>query len=79
MSKDEAILHYKATMAIFKKWHADGIITDDELGQINLAIAEKYSLSFRSIYLEKDLLCREKRVIYSDAKGGHYGQKNNET
>jgi hypothetical protein len=41
-------------------------------------LAQKYGLSSCSIFLENDLLCKENRVIYGSAKGGHYGQKDNE-
>lgn len=50
MSKQEALLHYKAAMAIFRKWHGDSIITREELTAIDTIIAEKYGLSSCSIY-----------------------------
>ena len=78
MSKDEAILRYKSAMAVFKNWHANGIISDDDLQSIDTILAQKYGLSSCSIFLENDLLCKENRVIYGSAKGGHYGQKDNE-
>jgi len=78
MSKDEAILRYKSAMAVFKNWHADGVISDDDLLEIDTMLAQKYGLSSCSIFLENDLLCKENRVIYGSAKGGHYGQKDNE-
>jgi len=52
MSKDEAVLRYKASMAVFKKWLSDGIISDAELLAIGAMLAEKYGLSSRSIFLE---------------------------
>ena len=79
MSKDDAILSYKASMAIFKSWHLNGAITADDLEALSTKIAEKYGLSSYSIFLENDLLCKEKRVIYGNAKGGHYGQKDNKS
>lgn len=78
MSKYEAILRYKSAMAVFKSWHANGVISDDDLQAIDTILAQKYGLSSCSIFLEKDLLCKEKRVIYSSTKGGYYGQKDNE-
>ena len=78
MSKEEAILRYKAAMAVFKNWLADGVITDADLLAINTMLAQKYGLSSCSIFLENDLLCKEKRVMYGTAKGGRYGQKDNE-
>lgn len=77
MSKDEAILRYKTSMAVFKKWLSDGAITESDLMVIDTMLAEKYGLSSCSIFLENDLLCGEKRVIDSTVKGGRYGQKNN--
>jgi hypothetical protein len=50
MDKALAIIHYTAALAVFKKWLEVGIIHDDELIKIETAIAEKYGLSFRSIY-----------------------------
>ena len=77
MSKEEALLHYKAAMAVFKNWLAEGAISSADLLEIDTMLARKYGLSSCSIYLENDLLCKENRVIYGTAKGGHYGQKNN--
>jgi len=77
MSKDEAILRYKSAMAVFKNWHTNGIISDDDLQSIDTILAQKHGLSSCSIFLENDLLCKENRVIYGSAKGGHYGQKDN--
>jgi len=70
MSKDEAILRYKASMSVFKKWLTDGAITESDLLAIDSMLAKKYGLSSRSIYLEYDLLCGEKRVMNGTAKGG---------
>lgn len=78
MTKDEAILCYKASMSVFKKWLSDGAITESDLLAIDTMLAKKYGLSSRSIYLEYDLLCGEKRVIDSTVKGGSYGKKNNQ-
>jgi len=70
MSKEEALLRYKASISVFKKWFDDGVITEIDLRSINTMLAQKYGLSSCSIYLENDLLCKEKRVIYGNAKGG---------
>ena len=79
MSKEDAILHYKAAMAVFKSWLAAGVISNADLLEIDTMLAQKYGLSSCSIFLENDLLCKEKRVIYGNAKGGHYGQKDNKS
>ena len=63
MSKDEAILRYRASMAVFKNWLSEGAITEADLRAIDTKLAEKYGLSSCSIFLENDLLCGEKRVI----------------
>ena len=75
MSKEDAILHYKVSMAVFKDWLASGVISAADLLEINTSLAQKYGLSTRSIFLENDLLCEENRGIYGTVKGGHYGQK----
>ena len=79
MTKEEAILGYKAAMAMFKAWLADGYITPADLLTIGTNLAQKYGLSTRSIYLEHNLLCGENRVIYGSVKGGYHEQKNYET
>ena len=75
MSKEDAILRYKAAMSIFKNWLATGVISATDLLEIDTILAQKYGLSSRSIFLENDLLCKENRGIYGTVKGGHYGQK----
>jgi uncharacterized membrane protein len=50
MSKEQAIIHYKTATAVFRKWLADGHITEEELTQIDTIIAGKYGLSSCSIY-----------------------------
>ena len=75
MSKEDAILRYKAAMSIFKNWLATGVISATDLLEIDTILAQKYGLSSRSIFLENDLLCKENRGIYGTVKGGHHGQK----
>jgi len=53
MSKALAVIHYAAAMAVFRKWVAAGIISEDELIHIETIIASKYGLSKRSIYRQK--------------------------
>lgn len=77
MSKEDAILRYKASMAVFKNWLAEGVISAADLLKIDTILAQKYGLSSRSIFLENDLLYKENRGIYGTAKGGYYGQKDN--
>ena len=75
MNKEASILHYKASMAIFKNWLATGVISATDLLEINTILAQKYGLSTRSIFLENDLLFEDNRGIYGTVKGGQYGQK----
>ena len=75
MSKEDAILRYKASMVVFKNWLAEDVISDADLLEIDTILAQKYGLSSCSIFLENDLLCKENRGIYGTVKGGHYGQK----
>ena len=79
MTKEEAVLRYRAAMAVFTKWLDGGLISADEMSVIGAKLAQKYGLSTRSIYLERNLLCGEERVIYGSAKGGHHEQENYET
>lgn len=79
MTKEEAVLRYKAAMAVFSKWLTGGFISAEEMSVIDTNLAQKYGLSSRSIYLERNLLCGEKRVIYGSAKGGYYEQENHKT
>ncbi len=50
MDKALAIIHYTTALTVFKKWLTVGIIHEDELIKIEMAIADKYGLSKRSIY-----------------------------
>ena len=70
MSREDAILRYKASMTVFKNWLAAGMISDDELLKIDTILAHKYGLSSCSIFLENDLPCKGNRVIYGTVKGG---------
>jgi hypothetical protein len=51
--KEEALFRYKASMAVFKNWLKNGVITERDLREISAALAEKYGLSSFSIFLEK--------------------------
>lgn len=50
MNRNQAIIHYRTAMVVFKKWLDQGIITETELQKIATVIAEKYGLSSGSIY-----------------------------
>ncbi|NLW73755.1 MAG: hypothetical protein GX057_02505 [Clostridiales bacterium] len=50
MSKERTIIHYTVALTVFRKWLAEGIITEEELTKIETIIAEKYGLSSCSIY-----------------------------
>ena len=50
MSKEQAVLRYETAMVIFKSWVRDGLISKEELSQIDTIISEKYGLSLGSIY-----------------------------
>ena len=77
MNKEDAILRYKASMAVFKNWLATGVISDTDLLEINTILAQKYGLSSCSIFLENNLLWKENRGINGTVKGGYDGQKDN--
>ena len=59
MTKQEAVAHYKAALAVFDKWFSDGIISEDDLTEIDTITAEKYGLSSCSIYRRNDLLYKD--------------------
>jgi hypothetical protein len=50
MSKERAIIHYRAAMAVFARWLKEGIIDEDDLAAIEEQVAQKYGLSAGSIY-----------------------------
>ena len=50
MSKELAIIYYRASMSIFNSWASKGIISEAEHLTIDTMIAQKYGLSFGSIY-----------------------------
>jgi hypothetical protein len=50
MSKELAVIHYRAAVSVFGAWLAEGIISEEEFTQIDNAIAEKYGLPLYSIY-----------------------------
>jgi hypothetical protein len=45
-----SVMLYKTTVAVFKKWLEQGLISHDEYVVIDAIIAEKYGLSLCSIY-----------------------------
>ena len=52
MSKEQAVMHYTAAVAIFNKWLEAGLIRPDEFNVISTKTGEKYGLNSTSIYLE---------------------------
>jgi len=44
-------------MVVFRRWKNEGVISDADLVQVAMMIAEKYSLPLDSIYLDQDLIC----------------------
>ena len=56
MDKQDAVMRYKAAMAVFKGWRDDGLITQEELLAIDTRLAAKYGLSSCSIYRENGLI-----------------------
>ena len=62
MMKAAAVMHYKAAVAVFSKWLANGLISGDEYAEIDTMVATKYGLSLSSIYRENRLLCQENRA-----------------
>ncbi|MDR0883424.1 MAG: hypothetical protein LBN05_02290 [Oscillospiraceae bacterium] len=52
MSKQEAVMHYKAAIAVFRKWLESGLITAEDFAIISTNTAEKYGISSMSIFFE---------------------------
>lgn len=50
--KQNAIIAYKSTITVFKKWLADRIISMADFKRIEDIIAEKYGLSSCSLWRE---------------------------
>jgi hypothetical protein len=50
MSRDETLICYFLSMSSFQSWLNQGIISEDELRQIDTIIAEKYGISSYSIF-----------------------------
>jgi hypothetical protein len=50
MSKELALIHYRAAVSVFSKWLACGLISEDEFSRIESAVADKYGLPLCSIY-----------------------------
>jgi hypothetical protein len=50
MSRETALIHYRAAVAVFRTWLESGLITDADYNEIEAAAAEKYGLPERSIY-----------------------------
>jgi hypothetical protein len=48
--KRTAVMLYKATLSVFKKWLVQGLITQADYDVIDTIVAEKYGLSSCSIY-----------------------------
>lgn len=52
MSKEQVLVHYRTALSVFRKWFAEGVITEEELLKIDALVAEKYGLPPRSIHRE---------------------------
>lgn len=74
MISQETVIRYKTAMAEFKRWHMVMAISDADLLTLSTAVGKRYGLSLFSIFIEKDLLCKENRVIYSTEKGELHGK-----
>lgn len=50
MSRDETLVCYILSLSSFQSWLDRGIISEDELRQIDTIIADKYGISSYSIF-----------------------------
>jgi hypothetical protein len=53
MTKERALIYYKASLSIYIKWLDDGLITEHDFIRIEEIIADKYGLPLGSIYRRK--------------------------
>jgi len=49
---EKAVMAYKATVAVFRKWLSDGLISMPDYNKIERITAEKYGMSPCSIWRE---------------------------
>ena len=56
MSRELTIIHYNTAMAVYQRWHEQGVITARDLSKLESMLAEKYGLSLYSIYRRTPLL-----------------------
>ena len=50
MNKSKAIILYRVTVSVFRKWLDEGIISMEEFMKIDALFADKYGLPKMSIY-----------------------------
>lgn len=50
MSRDETLICYILSISSFRSWLKQGIISEDELRQIDTIIADKYGISSYSVF-----------------------------
>jgi len=51
-ARRKAVIAYKSTITVFKKWLADGQISLPDYNRIEQIMAEKYGLSSYSVWRE---------------------------
>ena len=50
MNKHHAMIHYRVAMSVFRKWLAEGILSEVEFSKLEPLLADKYGLSKGGIY-----------------------------
>ena len=50
MSREQAVIFYLTAMSSFRKWREQGIISDQELHEIESLTSDRYGLPKGSIY-----------------------------
>ena len=50
MSMEQSVIHYLTAMSAFRKWLEQGIISDQEMHEIEAMAAARYGLPKGSIY-----------------------------
>jgi hypothetical protein len=62
MTKQDAVVRYRATLAVYKSLQKSGLLLASELCALETMLCEKCGLSLSSIYRDTDLIKSENRA-----------------
>ena len=66
---------YQATLSVARSMFRAGILTSDNMGEIDTMLRAKYNPLFGGLYPLKPLLYKENRGNIPATEGGSYGTK----